>query len=88
MCCLLSKMDLSVLGSKSKKYLFLDYKMFKKPSNVKGMFNMSGNQQKKREPMPVFETRNTSVPVIRSEVEPAFTMGMNKKYQRSSGLEK
>ena len=52
------------------------------------MFSMSGNQKKKKEPMPVFETKNSPVPVIRQDLDPAFTMGMEKKYQRSSGLEK
>jgi hypothetical protein len=61
--------------------------MFRKP-NPKGLFNMSGNEKKKREPMPVYETRNSSVQVVRHDVEPAFYMGLDKKYQRSSGLEK
>ena len=43
--------------------------------------------RKKREPIPVFQTNDTSVPVIR-DVETAFTIGLAKKYQRSSGLEK
>lgn len=62
--------------------------MFRKPSNVNSMFNMSGNNKKKREPMPVFQTNNNPVPVIRSEIDPAFTIGLSKKFQRSSGLEK
>ena len=62
--------------------------MFRKPSNAKSMFSMSGNQKKKKDPMPVFETKNSPVPVIRQDIDPAFTMGMEKKYQRSSGLEK
>ena len=48
---------------------------------------MSGGSQK-REPMPIFQTDNKPVAVIRNDVEAAFTIGMDKKYQRSSGLEK
>ena len=62
--------------------------MFRKPSNAKSIFSMSGNQKKKNEPMPVFETKNSPVPVIRQELDPAYTIGLSKKYQRSSGLEK
>jgi hypothetical protein len=62
--------------------------MFRKSSNTKSMFSMTGNNKKKREPMPVFETKNSPVPVIRQDINPAFTMGMEKKYNRSSGLEK
>lgn len=62
--------------------------MFRKPTNAKSMFSMSGNQKKKMEPLPVFETKNSPVPVIRNDVDPAFTMGLAKKYQKSSGLEK
>jgi hypothetical protein len=61
--------------------------MFRKPSNSKGLFSMSGGSQK-REPMPIFQTNNKPVAVIRNDVEAAFTIGMDKKYQRSSGLEK
>jgi hypothetical protein len=62
--------------------------MFRRPSNVKGMFNMSGNNKKKTEPMPVFQTNNNPVSVIRQDVDAAYTMGQSKKYLRSSGLEK
>jgi hypothetical protein len=62
--------------------------MFRKSSNAKTMFNMSGNNKKKTEPMPVFETKNAPVPVIRQDVDAAYTMGLSKKYLRSSGLEK
>ena len=55
--------------------------MFKKTS-------MNGNKKKKTQPMPVFETNNKPVPVIRQDVEPAFTLQQSKKLLRSSGLEK
>ena len=62
--------------------------MFRRPTNAKSMFSMSGNNKKKSDPMPVFETQNAPVPVIRQDVDAAFTMGQSKKYLRSSGLEK
>jgi hypothetical protein len=61
--------------------------MFRKPSNARKLFSNS-SETKKREPMPVFQTNNQSVPVIRNDVNAAFTIGLAKKYLRSSGLEK
>ena len=55
--------------------------MFKKTS-------MNRIKKKKIEPMPVFETKNSLVPVIRQDVDPAFTLQQSKKLLRSSGLEK
>lgn len=55
--------------------------MFKKTS-------MNGHKKKKLEPMPIFETNNKPVPVIRQELDAAFTLQQSKKYLRSSGLEK
>lgn len=49
---------------------------------------MSGGIKKKTEPMPIFQTDNNPVPVIRNDVGGAFTLGQSKKYLRSSGLEK
>jgi len=49
---------------------------------------MSSGTKKKGEPMPVFQTDNKPVPVIRNDVGGAFTLGQSKKYLRSSGLEK
>jgi hypothetical protein len=61
--------------------------MFSKPTNTKKMFFTSvGNKQ--REPIPVFQTNNNPTPVIRQDVEGAFTIGQSRKYLRSSGLEK
>lgn len=54
----------------------------------KTSFFKRGNQKKKMEPMPIFETNNNPVPVIRHDVDPAFTLQQSKKYLRSSGLEK
>jgi hypothetical protein len=59
--------------------------MFRKPTASNKMFS-SGTQQK-HSPIPIFQTNDTSVPVIR-DVETSFTIGLAKKYQRSSGLEK
>jgi hypothetical protein len=61
--------------------------MFKKPSNPRKMFSASSGN-KKREAMPVFQTNANPVPVIRNDVDGAFTLGLAKKYLRSSGLEK
>ena len=49
-------------------------------------FTSVGNKQ--REPIPVFQTNNNPTPVIRQDVEGAFTIGQSRKYLRSSGLEK
>ena len=62
--------------------------MFKKPSNTRNIFSMSGGIKKKTEPLPIFQTNNNPVPVIRNDVGGAFTLGQSKKYLRSSGLEK
>jgi len=62
--------------------------MFKKTNNTRNVLSMSGISNKKKEPMPVFETNNNPVPVIRHDVGGAYTLGQSKKYQRSSGLEK
>jgi len=59
--------------------------MFRKPNASNKMF--SSGIPPKRQPIPIFQTNDTSVPVIR-DVETAFTIGLAKKYQRSSGLEK
>ena len=55
--------------------------MFKKTS-------MNRIKKKKTEPMPVFETKNSPVPVIRQDLDAAYTLGLAKKHLRSSGLEK
>ena len=44
--------------------------------------------KKKREPVPIFQTNNNPTPVMRHDVEAAFTLQQSKKYLRSSGLEK
>lgn len=63
--------------------------MFRKSSSATRHFNMSGHSKNKQEPIPVYQKQDTSsVQVIRSEIDPAFTMGLSKKYLRSSGLEK
>lgn len=59
--------------------------MFRKPNPSNKMF--SSGTPTKRTPIPIFQTNDTSVPVIR-DVETSFTIGLAKKYQRSSGLEK
>ena len=61
--------------------------MFKKPKNARKLFSNSGGS-KTREAIPVFQTNNTPVPVIRNDVNAAFTLQQSKKYLRSSGLEK
>lgn len=61
--------------------------MYKKSNTNKNIFSMSG-QMKKGESMPVFQTNNNPVPVIRNDVGAGFTIGLAKKYLRSSGLEK
>ena len=60
--------------------------MFRNPNANNRLF-FSGTQQK-RQPIPVFQTNNNPTPVIRNDVEAAFTLQQSKKYQRSSGLEK
>jgi hypothetical protein len=62
--------------------------MYKKSNNNRNIFSMSGGVKKKGEPMPIFQTDNNPVAVIRSDVGGAFTLGQSKKYSRSSGLEK
>ena len=62
--------------------------MYKKSNNNRNIFSMSGGVKKKGEPMPVFQTNNNPVAVIRNDVGGAFTLGQSKKYSRSSGLEK
>lgn len=62
--------------------------MYKKSNTNRNIFSMSGGVKKKTEPMPVFQTNNNPVPVIRNDVGGAFTLGQSKKYLRSSGLEK
>jgi hypothetical protein len=47
----------------------------------------SSGTPKNRQALPIFQTNDKPVPVIR-DVETAFTIGLAKKYQRSSGLEK
>jgi hypothetical protein len=59
--------------------------MFRKPNASNKMFS-SGTFQK-RSPIPIFQTDDKPMPVIR-DVETSFTIGLAKKYQRSSGLEK
>lgn len=62
--------------------------MYKKSNTNRNIFSMSGGVKKKTEPMPIFQTNNNPVPVIRNDVGGAFTLGQSKKYLRSSGLEK
>lgn len=62
--------------------------MYKKSNTNRNIFSMSGGIKKKTEPMPIFQTNNNPVPVIRNDVGGAFTLGQSKKYLRSSGLEK
>ena len=50
--------------------------------------NMNRIKKKAMTPMPIFQTQNQPVPVIRNDVEPAFTLQQSKKLLRSSGLEK
>lgn len=50
--------------------------------------NMNGTNKKRPSSMPVFQTNNKPVPVIRNDVEPAYTLQLSKKYLKSSGLEK
>jgi hypothetical protein len=52
------------------------------------MISMSKNNKKPSTPSPVFQTNNKPVPVIRNDVDAAFTLQQSKKYLRSSGLEK
>ena len=56
-------------------------------SNANNRLFFSGTQQK-RQPIPIFQTNNNPTPVIRNDVEAAFTLQQSKKYLRSSGLEK
>ena len=59
--------------------------MFRKSQS---MISMSKNNKKPSTPSPVFQTNNKPVPVIRNDVDAAFTLQQSKKYLRSSGLEK
>jgi hypothetical protein len=62
--------------------------MYKKSNTNRNIFSMSGGIKKKTEPLPIFQTNNNPVAVIRNDVGAAFTLGLAKKYLRSSGLEK
>jgi hypothetical protein len=59
--------------------------MFRKSNNL---FLTRRDNKKKSMPIPIFSTNNNSISVIRNDLDPAYTIGLAQKYQRSSGLEK
>jgi hypothetical protein len=51
-------------------------------------FSNKNIQKRTSDPIPVYENNNTSVPIIRQDVDPAFYLSLDKSKMRTSGLEK
>jgi hypothetical protein len=60
--------------------------MFRK-SQATGFLNKK-IQKRTSEPIAVYENKETSVPIIRQDVDPAFYLSLDKSKMRTSGLEK
>jgi hypothetical protein len=52
-----------------------------------GFFNKNV-QKRNNEPIPVYENKSSSVPIIRQDVDPGFYLSLDKSKMRTSGLEK